>query len=421
MKVSLWAVGGILSLALTNARGVTWQKPDITVAADGSGDFKTVQTAVASLPKNNRERKLILIKDGVYHEKVRVDASFVTLRGQTRAGTRLEFAQLEDDFQKTNDSLGVAVVNLNGNDLVLENLTAQNTAGVIGPHEFTVFAKGDRTVLLNCDLLSAGADTVAMWPVKSNRCYYSGCKFRGASDFVCPRGWCYATDCSFYSVKATAAVWHDGSKNKDMKFVMRNCNFDGAEGWYLGRHHLDAQFYFLDCKFSKSMTDRAPLRVTYPDDPKRTAALDKSNIWGERSYFYQSHREGGDYEWHKDNISSAPDCPGPDKINAAWTFGEKWNPEKTAGPAIERIDSNRGTIALVFDEVVTVKGKPRLVLENGTFADYASGSGLHTIQFHGAADAPAAVKSIDLNGGAILATGASATLRMAELALPAKK
>ena len=62
----------------------TLPKPDITVAADGSGDFKTVQAAVASIPKSNRERVVLLIKDGVYHEKVRVDASFVTLRG--RAG-----------------------------------------------------------------------------------------------------------------------------------------------------------------------------------------------------------------------------------------------------------------------------------------------------------------------------------------------
>ena len=34
-------------------------KPDITVAADGSGDFKTVQAAVASIPKSNRERMVV--------------------------------------------------------------------------------------------------------------------------------------------------------------------------------------------------------------------------------------------------------------------------------------------------------------------------------------------------------------------------
>ena len=71
------------------------------MAADGSGDFKTVQAAVASIPKSNRERIVVFIKDGVYREKVRVDAAFVTLRGESRKGTRIEFPQLNDDFTKS--------------------------------------------------------------------------------------------------------------------------------------------------------------------------------------------------------------------------------------------------------------------------------------------------------------------------------
>ncbi len=40
--------------------------PDITVAADGSGDFKSVQAAIDSIPKTNTERKIIFIKNGTY-------------------------------------------------------------------------------------------------------------------------------------------------------------------------------------------------------------------------------------------------------------------------------------------------------------------------------------------------------------------
>ena len=32
-----------------------------------------------------------------------------------------------------------------------------------------------------------------------------------------------------------AAVWHEGRLDRDMKFVMRNCRFDGANGFILGR------------------------------------------------------------------------------------------------------------------------------------------------------------------------------------------
>src|SRR3954447_8136683 len=95
------------------ARAQTLPAPDITVAADGTGQFTSVHAAVQSIPKDNRERTVILVKDGVYNEKVRIDAACVTLRGQSRDKTRMEFAQLNDDFSKKPDDRGRAVININ--------------------------------------------------------------------------------------------------------------------------------------------------------------------------------------------------------------------------------------------------------------------------------------------------------------------
>ena len=86
-----------------------------------------------SIPRTNRERRLIVVKDGTYTEKVRVDAPFITLRGESRTGTRLEFAQARTESR---DDRGVGVLNLGAtaNDFVLENLTVKNTHGVLGVH-----------------------------------------------------------------------------------------------------------------------------------------------------------------------------------------------------------------------------------------------------------------------------------------------
>ncbi len=403
-------------------------QPDLVVAADGSGDFKTIQAAVASIPKTNAERVVVFIKNGTYHEKIRVDASFVTLRGQSRKGTRIEFPQLDEDFTRNPDPIGRAVINLNqANDFVLENLTAENTAGVIGPHAFTILGTGDRAVVVNCDVLSHGADTVSFWRGDRGRCYQANCRLEGSVDFVCPRGWCYVTNCSFYEMKDTAAVWHDGVKDKDMKFVLRGCRFAGAPGWYLARHHHDAQFYFLDCRFSKTMIDKAPFRVIYPldgstpgaADIQRNKDLDKSNLWGERSYFYNCHRDGGDYGWLANNLSAAPGAPAPEQISAAWTFADKWNPESASGPTIQKISMTAGQVTLVFNENVTVKGRPQLKLRDGGLADYVSGSGTETLTFNLPKGAVNEMTSVDLNGGAIMACEADAMLRLAQLALPA--
>jgi pectinesterase len=404
-------------------------KPDLIVSADGSGDFKTIQAAVASIPATNTERIVVFIKNGTYHEKIRVDASFVTLRGQSRKGTRIEFPQLDEDFNKKSDALGRAVINLNqANDFVLENLTVENTAGVIGPHAFTILGTGDRAVVVNCDVLSHGADTVSFWRGDRGRCYQANCRMEGSVDFVCPRGWCYVTNCSFYEMKDTTAVWHDGSKDPDMKFVLRNCRFDGAKGWNLARHHHDAQFYFLDCRFSKTMIDQPPFRVLYPldggaagaSDIQRNQDLDKSNLWGERSYFYNCHRDGGDYAWFAANLSAAPGAPAPTQINAAWTFAGTWNPENTSGPVIQKVARNGGQMTLTFSENVTVKGQPRLKMSRGAGAGYASGGGTDTLVFNLPKDAPDKVVSVNLNGGAIIASEAGATMRPARLTLPTK-
>lgn len=44
--------------------------PDITVAADGSGNYRTVSAAVAAAPERSTKRFIIRIKAGVYRENV---------------------------------------------------------------------------------------------------------------------------------------------------------------------------------------------------------------------------------------------------------------------------------------------------------------------------------------------------------------
>lgn len=401
---------------------------DLIVATDGSGQFRSVQAALDSLPADNRERRIVLIKDGTYREKVRIDPKFITLRGESRAGVRIEFPQGRDDFQQKPDSLGFAVVNINGDDCVLENLTVENTHGVIGRHAFAVYGRADRTVITDCNVYSQGNDTLSLWQGDTGRYYHARLDVRGSVDFICPRGWCYLKDSTLHEVNpgASAALWHDGSKNRDQKFVLRNCRLDGVPGWRFARHHVDAQFYLLDCTFSAAMRDLAPGRVVYPlggnpataADLKRNQGLDALNRWGERFFYFNCHRDGGDYAWHADNLASAPDAPMPEQVTARWTFAGTWDPENPAGPVVRSLAWDGGVAQVVFSENVTVKGRPRLVLRSGETADYVSGSGSDRLVFAAHPRERPAAARLDLNGGAIVATEAAATLRPADPTLP---
>lgn len=420
--------------------------PDLVVAADGSGNFKTLNAAVQSIPRDNRERRVIFVKQGVYRERVRVDAACVTIRGENRSGTRLEFPVPAD---APADELGRAVLDLSAaaNDFVLENLTVENTHGVLGVHAFTILGRADRVVIQDCDVLSHGNDTLSLWrgrvenapevaasvaagsrPVlrDGGRYYHRRLRVQGSVDFICPRGWCYLADSTITQMNegATAAMWHDGRNDADKKFVLRNCRFDGPSRWFLARHHHDAHFYFIDCTFSEAMRDQPPYRVIYPlngaipttADIQRNQELDRTNVFGERNYFHGSHRTGGDYAWHKDNLDSAPGAPKPEQITAKWTFAGTWDPERTDAPRVVGMKVLPRTIEVEFSEDVTVKGAPRLVFTDGTGATYLSGSGGKTLVF--ASPHAGDPDKFDLQGGAIVATEAGAKLRVADLKLP---
>ena len=214
-------------------------------------------------------------------------------------------------------------------------MTVANTAGVVGKHAFTIYGRGDRTVIVDSDVLSDGADTVALWNGERGRYYHARCNMRGAVDFVCPRGWCYVTDCTFYETKTSAAMWHDGGKNQDQKFVLERCTFRRRAGLVAGPTPPRWGVLLSRLHVFEDDDRSAPYRVIYPldggqptpADVARNRELDKDNIWGERNYFYNCHHDGGDYAWMADNLSTAAGNPRPADIDAKWTFGGTWDPE----------------------------------------------------------------------------------------------
>jgi pectinesterase len=304
------------------------EKANIIVAQDGSGHCKSIQDALNLVPTENRKNVIILIRKGIYREKLFITNSFVTLVGEDRDSTRIVYAELRKNWNQEHNGSdwGSAVVNIDSlvTDLTIANLTIHNNYGSLygsHDHQFAVHGGGTRVIILNCNIIADGGDTLSLWNKVDGMYYHSHCYFEGWVDYVCPRGWCYITDSKFYGHNLSASIWHDGSTKKDQKFVIRYSSFDGVPDFPLGRHHRDGQIFLLDCIFSRSMTDRP---IYYPSSP--TSVPWK---WGERHYYYNCHREGGDYDWFWNNLESAEGAPKENEITAKWTFGGKWDPEET--------------------------------------------------------------------------------------------
>ena len=83
---------------------------DLVVAADGSGDFQTVQGAVDSIPSSNTNYALININSGNYVEIVDVSGkNNITFRGQSRQGTFLWVMPRQQQSQRRTELPGMAV------------------------------------------------------------------------------------------------------------------------------------------------------------------------------------------------------------------------------------------------------------------------------------------------------------------------
>jgi pectinesterase len=294
-----------------------------TVAHDGSGDFRTIQEAIDAVRPDHTGQAFIFVKSGLYPEKLHIRCSRLTILGQHRDSTRIVYAELRSAWRQRNGDSdgGSAVVNLDSSvtDIVLANLTVYNNYGSLHgshDHQFAIRGGGTRVILLDCNVLADGGDTVSLWNLENGMYYHSGCSFEGWVDFVCPRGWCFVTDSRFFGHNLNASIWHDGSADSSQKFVLRNCRFDGVQGFALGRRHRDAQFYLVDCRFSPNMADRPIYRAATSTAPDR---------WGDRAYFAGCTKEGTEYRWLADNLP--PGAPAPPAITAAWTFGGRWDPE----------------------------------------------------------------------------------------------
>ncbi|HEY0956343.1 MAG TPA: pectinesterase family protein [Roseateles sp.] len=421
-------------------------QPDLIVAKDGTGHFTSVHAALQSITKDNRERRIVLVRDGVYEEHVRVDAAYVTLRGESRHGTRIA---LNRPASASKDDIGTAVLNISAtaHDFVAENLTIHNTVEAAGPHAFAVLGRADRTIIQNADILSRGADTLSLWrqgrtreeanlsngpgatPLTEDggRYYHRGLRVIGSVDFVCPRGWCYVTDCDIEQVypKAEAAFWHDGGNGADKKFVIHRTRVDGPPDFFLARAHRDAQFFFIDCSFTERMRDKPPYLVSYPLDGGSPSDKDiasneriaRETRVGVRRYFHNSHRAGGDFGWLADNLAQAAGAPRAADITAAWTFGGSWNPEDRRGPRALAVRVRADRCEIEFDRLVTVKGQPELVLARGGRGRCIGGSGTNTLVFALPA-AGAAPVALAFERGAIVGSEATADLVVAAAGLP---
>ncbi|KAJ0979902.1 hypothetical protein J5N97_015376 [Dioscorea zingiberensis] len=155
-------------------------KPDVTVAQDGSGDYRTINEALKTVPRDtNTSYYVIYVKEGVYNEYVEIakDMLNVFMFGDGQTKSRITGSLNRVDGTSTFKSASCAVV---GDGFIAKDMGFENTAGAEKHQAVALRVNGDRAVFYQCQM-DAFQDTLYAY---AKRQFYRDCTISGTVDFI---------------------------------------------------------------------------------------------------------------------------------------------------------------------------------------------------------------------------------------------
>jgi hypothetical protein len=259
----------------------------LTVNANGTGDFCTIQGAVDFVPAGNAQRVIINVKNGSYTEIVNIPSNkpLITVKGESRAGTVQKYSNNNNLNPSTNTRPSFNV-NTGANDFNLENITLQNSTPQNGSQAEAFRSNGLRTTINSVNLLSY-QDTL----LTQGSAYVTNSYIEGDVDFMWGQGATFFKNTELKMLREGLG-YYTQIRNPTANFgnVYVNCRFThGAgvtNGSYLGRIDPD-DFPFSQVVIIDSQMDAHVIPAGWRfDNPTNT--VDSVNYPNIRYWEYNS-------------------------------------------------------------------------------------------------------------------------------------
>jgi pectinesterase len=221
-------------LALSAAKSQQYPQM-LTVAQDGTGNYKTIQEAVMAVRDYSDVQVTIHVKKGIYKEKLVIPPQKIRIKlvGEDKANTIITY----------NDYSGKGAINtytshsvlVQGNEFVAENLTFENSAGPVG-QAVALHIEADRVTIKNCRIIG-NQDTLFL-SADTSRQYYVDCYIEGTTDFIFGAATAVFERCQIHSKKNSYITAASTTQYQQFGFVFFNCKLTADPAFkkvYLGR------------------------------------------------------------------------------------------------------------------------------------------------------------------------------------------
>jgi pectin methylesterase-like acyl-CoA thioesterase len=201
----------------------------LTIAADGSGDFCTVQGALDFLPDGNRTPTTLFLRRGTYPEIVAVtNKHAITLLGEDRKQSVITYANNARLNPQGSPYRRGMLLAFRCEDFVVANLTLRNTTPAGGSQAEAIILAGSTTahaIVKDVDLFSL-QDTLQI----NGQAYVENCYIEGDVDFMWGTGPVFFENCTARSVRSRAYYTQIRNRATNHGYVYHRCTFDGAAG-----------------------------------------------------------------------------------------------------------------------------------------------------------------------------------------------
>ena len=272
---------------------------DYVVDQHGRGDFLTVQEAIDAVPDYRRRITTILIKPGIYHERIIIPAGKCRLKISGRGADRSVISwdnaarKLWPDAEDEIGTSGSASVFVNASNVTFEDIGIRNDAG-----------SGD--IVGQAVALMTAGDCLFF-----HRCHIFG------------PGTCVFENCEILSKKNSYITAASTVKGEDYGYVFIGCRLTAAPGVdkvHLGRPWRDhAKVVWIGCEMGGHIRPEGWHNWNRPE-------REKTAYYAEYGCTGPGARTDGRVKWSHRLTARQAEAYSFERIMSAERYGSLWNP-----------------------------------------------------------------------------------------------
>ena len=209
------------------------KKYSLIVAADGSGNCKTVQEALDKVPPDNKIPFIIFIRKGIYKERLILDTrrNNVEIIGEDKDKTILTYNNHAGSKLPNGDTVNTwssASFFVYADNFTAENITIENDAGFTAGQAVALFVCGTHEAFYDCNFI--GFQDVLFCSGYGTKQYFENCYIEGTTDFIFGPATAVFNKCKIHSKKNSHVTAASTPREIPYGFVFFDCVLTADSG-----------------------------------------------------------------------------------------------------------------------------------------------------------------------------------------------